>query len=126
MDQAKIGKLIATLRKQLKMTQSELGAKVGVGDRAVSKWENGITCPDISIINELSKVLGITSDELLKGELNKEHKKPKFDKRIILLLPVVLIIAIIIFIVINNKHQKYIYTLRNTSNDYEVQEKMFS
>ena len=74
MNQEKIGALIAKLRKEKGLTQSDLGAIVGVGFKAVSKWERGITCPDISIINELSKILGITSDELLSGKLNEEHK----------------------------------------------------
>ena len=118
MDQEKIGKLIATLRKELNLTQSELGAKVGVGDRAVSKWERGITCPDISIINDLSKVLGITSDELLRGELNKEHRKPKFNKKLLLILPILLIIVIIAIIIHNNR--SCIYTLKSTDNDYHI------
>ena len=92
MDQEKIGKLIAKLRKSKGLTQSELGEMVGVGFRAVSKWENGITSPDISIINDLSKILGISADELLQGELNK-NKEPssqkKFNyKKLLYLIPI--------------------------------------
>ena len=65
MDNKRIGKLISELRKKKGLTQQELGDKVGVGFRAVSKWENGVTLPDISIISELSKVLGINVDQLL-------------------------------------------------------------
>ena len=123
MNQEKIGALIASLRKKQGLTQSELGAKVGVGDRAVSKWERGITCPDISIINELSSILGITSDELLKGELNKEHKeqfkKTKFNKKLLLLIPLLLII-IILSIIISNNNKTYAYTLRSDSPEYDV------
>ena len=72
MDNKKIGKLIADLRKKQGLTQQELGDKVGVGFRAVSKWERGITLPDITIINEVSRILGISSDELLAGELNTQ------------------------------------------------------
>lgn len=123
MDQEKIGALIASLRKKQGLTQSQLGAKVGVGDRAVSKWERGITCPDISIINELSSILGITSDELLKGELTKEHKEQlkehKFNKKLLLLIPLVLIIIAVV-IIISNKNKTYVYTLKSSNNEYEV------
>ena len=123
MDQEKIGALIASLRKKQGLTQSQLGAKVGVGDRAVSKWERGITCPDISIINELSSILGITSDELLKGELTKEHKEQlkdnKFNKKLLLLIPLVLII-VTVAIIISNKNKTYVYTLKSDSNEYDI------
>lgn len=65
MDNKRIGKLIGDLRKKKGLTQQELGDKVGVGFRAVSKWENGVTLPDISIIQELSRILGINVDYLL-------------------------------------------------------------
>lgn len=65
MDSKRIGKLISELRKKKGLTKQELGDKVGVGFRAVSKWENGVTLPDISIISELSKILGINVDQLL-------------------------------------------------------------
>lgn len=123
MDQEKIGALIASLRKKQGLTQSQLGAKVGVGDRAVSKWERGITCPDISIINELSSILGITSDELLKGELTKEHKEQlkehKFNKKLLLLIPLVLIIIAVV-IIISNKNKTYVYNLISDSNEYSI------
>ena len=69
MDQIKTGKLIAKLRKEKGLTQSQLGEMVGVGDRAVSKWERGIHCPNVAIINELSEILGISTNELLDGEI---------------------------------------------------------
>lgn len=128
MNQEKIGKLIASLRKELNLTQSELGAKVGVGDRAVSKWERGITCPDISIINELSTILGITSDELLKGELNKEHKdtlcKHKLNKKLLFIIPMLLLI-IALAIVLINRNRSYVYTLSSPNSSCEVNGKMF-
>ena len=74
MDNKKIGALIAKLRKEKQMTQQELGDKVGVGSRAVSKWECGTTVPDISIINELSNILGISPKELLSGKLNDSKR----------------------------------------------------
>ena len=110
MDQIKIGKLIAKQRKEKGLTQQELGDKVGVGYRAVSKWETGQTMPDISIINELSQILGITADELLKGELNKQTKTtPKSKKKyLLLLIPLSILILSIVFVIKqNNKVYEY-------------------
>ena len=117
MNQEKIGALVAKLRKEKGLTQSDLGAKVGVGFKAVSKWERGISCPDISIINELSKILGITSDELLSGKLNEEHKSLsskgyKFNKKLLFFIIPIAFLIIGLFIIINqNKHKTYIYDL---------------
>lgn len=69
-----LGKRISVLRKQLGMKQEELAEKMGVSPQAVSKWENDQTCPDISLLLELSQVLGISSDELLSGQVKNEQK----------------------------------------------------
>lgn len=68
MDQEKIGKFILELRKEKNMTQRELANKLGVTDRAISKWENGRGMPDLSLIKSLCDELGITVNELLNGE----------------------------------------------------------
>lgn len=68
MDQIKIGKFIARLRKEKNMTQLDLATKLGVTDRAVSKWENGRGLPDISLIKPLCESLDISINELLSGE----------------------------------------------------------
>lgn len=113
MNNKKIGKLIADLRKKQGLTQQDLGDKVGVGFRAVSKWERGMTLPDISIINELSKILGITSDELLNGELNKKNKSetkkpiPTKIKITISILTTIIIIFTSVLLYYNNKTYAY-------------------
>ncbi len=68
MDQIKIGKFIASCRKEIKLTQAQLAEKLGITDRAVSKWETGKSMPDSSIMLELCELLSITVNELLKGE----------------------------------------------------------
>lgn len=68
MDQAKIGKFIADCRKEQGLTQAQLAEKVGVSDRAVSKWENGRSMPDSSIMLEVCDAIGINVNELLNGE----------------------------------------------------------
>jgi len=74
MDQEKIGKFIAECRKEKGMTQNELAGKLGVTDKAVSKWENGRCMPDISLLRTLTEELGITINELLSGERITEDK----------------------------------------------------
>ena len=68
MDQIKIGKFIASCRKEEGMTQAELAEKLGISDRAVSKWENGKSMPDSGIMLELCGFLKINVNELLSGE----------------------------------------------------------
>ncbi len=68
MDQKKIGKFIALCRKENGYTQAALAEKLGITDRAVSKWENGKSMPDASIMLELCELLKINADELLTGE----------------------------------------------------------
>lgn len=133
MDNEKIGNLIADLRKKQGLTQQELGDKVGVGFRAVSKWERGITLPDITIINELSKILGISSDELLTGELKKKEDKeiknePKKKNQRILITASIIAAIIIIFTVLfiyNNNNKTYTYNMLSTEeNDYYIDGKV--
>ena len=68
MDQIKIGKFIASCRKDLGMTQAALAEKLGISDRAVSKWETGKSLPDAGIMLELCELLNINVNELLSGE----------------------------------------------------------
>lgn len=68
MDQVKIGKFIASCRKEQGMTQAALAEKLGITDRAVSKWETGKSLPDSGIMLELCELLNINVNELLSGE----------------------------------------------------------
>ena len=63
-----IGKRITLLRKEKGLTQEELASHMGVSPQAVSKWENDQTCPDISALPKLARLLGVTVDELLEGK----------------------------------------------------------
>ncbi len=67
-DQIKIGGFISEIRKEHNMTQRELAEKLGITDRAISKWENGRGLPDVSLMKPLCEILGITVTELLNGE----------------------------------------------------------
>ena len=63
-----IGKRITLLRKEKGLTQEELATHMGVSPQAVSKWENDQTCPDISALPKLARLLGVSVDELLEGK----------------------------------------------------------
>ena len=63
-----IGKRIAALRREKGLKQDDLAGMLEVSPQAVSKWENDQTCPDISLLPGLAKILGITVDELLSGK----------------------------------------------------------
>ena len=68
MDQIKIGRFIADCRKQSGFTQMQLSERLGITDKAISKWERGIVMPDSSIMLTLCEILGISVNELLRGE----------------------------------------------------------
>lgn len=68
MDNMKIGNFIAECRKERKITQQNLADMLNITNKAVSKWENGYGLPDITILTELAKILGVTVDEILNGE----------------------------------------------------------
>ncbi len=58
--------MVASLRKENGMTQLELAEKMGVTDKAVSKWERDLSCPDVNSIPQLAEVLGVSVDELMQ------------------------------------------------------------
>lgn len=72
MDQIKIGNLLRELRKEKELSQEQLAEKFGVSSRSVSRWENGNTMPDISLLIELADFYGIEIRELLSGERKRE------------------------------------------------------
>ena len=69
MDQIKIGKFISERRKSVGLTQAQLAERLNITDRAISKWENGRTMPDSSLMLELCEILEISVNDLLYGEI---------------------------------------------------------
>ncbi len=113
MDQVKTGKFIAERRKVVNLTQLQLAEKLGVTDRAVSKWERGKAMPDSAIMLELCSILKINVNDLLTGEIvnmdnyNKEleknlieaiKQKEQADKRLLAIEWVLGIISVIILL----------------------------
>ena len=112
MDPLKTGKVIMNARKRLNMTQKDLADKLFISDKAVSKWERGLSFPDISVLIPLSEILNVNLNDLLKGEEMKEkqddtilketirytNKKNKKTKKIFLTIIVLLVIISIILL----------------------------
>lgn len=73
MDQKQTGRFIAERRRELGLTQKELAEKLGITDRAVSKWENGRCMPDLSLLRPLSAILKVGINDLLSGEIISER-----------------------------------------------------
>ena len=84
MNQEKVGAFIASRRKLHKLTQEQLASKLGISDRAVSKWERGLNMPDASLMLELANILDITVNELLSGKIiTNENYMNKAEENLI-------------------------------------------
>ena len=75
MEKKTIGKFISALRKANGMTQQELGEKLFVSDKTVSRWECDECTPELSLIPSIAEIFGITTDELLRGERNNPDRE---------------------------------------------------
>ena len=82
MDYREIGKLLQQLRKEKNLTQSQVGEALGVSAQAVSKWERGLGCPDISMLPLLSRIYGVSIGQLLEGNLHTAPKESGNMKRV--------------------------------------------
>lgn len=86
MDQIKIGNFIAQCRKEKNMTQRQLADKLGISNKAVSKWETGKGIPDAGCLVPLCEALGISVNELLTGErISEEKYQEKAEKTMVAL-----------------------------------------
>ena len=84
MDQIKMGKFIAALRKEKGLTQEKLGEKLGVTNKTVSRWENGNYMPDVEMLSLLSEEFGVSINELISGErLAAEDFKKAADNNLV-------------------------------------------
>lgn len=72
MNNAKMGELIRSARKAKGLTQKDVAERLGITDRAVSKWERSICAPDIALLEELAEILGVSIAELISGERHGE------------------------------------------------------
>ena len=99
-----IGEKIASLRKEKGMTQSELAEKMNVTDKAVSKWERDLSCPDINTISKLADVLDISVEELLKAK-KQDYNNNKLKDLINLIFKAIALAMGVAVIVLNILNQ---------------------
>ena len=88
---SELGKRISYFRKKKLLTQKELGERLDISDKTISKWEKGTVAPDITVLENLTKVLDVTFEDLLalENEYVKIKKKRKFNFYIIFLLLII-------------------------------------
>jgi len=84
MNQIKIGRFIAECRKKVNLTQMQLAEKLGITDKAISKWERGVAMPDTSLMLELCDILCISVNELLSGEKNNMENINQKNEQLLL------------------------------------------
>lgn len=118
-----LGKAILKYRKEKCLTQEQFGDMLGVTSKAVSKWETNKGFPDISILEKISQILGVTIDDLIKGNNNK----PKSNRKIITSIALIIIVLIVVIInllilnknkINNKKTQKEEYPCTKIANYY--------
>lgn len=105
MDKYKFGEFIYNQRKMIGMTQDELGRKLNVTNKAVSKWETGETLPDIQLLEKLASTLNVTIDELLTQKkeekvVEKEVKKPRIYLHVIQGIINAILLLVVIFLLV--------------------------
>ena len=118
MNQDKTGKFIAKCRKDKNMTQEQLAEKMGVSINAVSKWERGLSFPDVSLYKKLCDELNINIEELVNGEkdnsekakekaiistINETNKIKKNSKKLLFILSAIFILIVLVLIYYNRK-----------------------
>lgn len=131
MDRYKFGEFIYQKRKALGLTQEEFGKKLGVTNKAVSKWEVGETLPDIMILEPMAKLFEISVDELLaQKEQSVINKKKQTINKLLLVFVIVLSVLEILtlicslsgMIIINHYHNKRYQSLLNSREEIIVNE----
>ena len=136
-----VGDFIAKLRKQKRITQSELGEKVGVTDKAVSKWERGICMPDHSLLKPLAKTLDISITELLEGKkleniddkemlnaihmgalrYSNENKKRVIKISVTIIVPLIfLVMLLLVLFILSNYGNCSIFNIESRDDNISV------
>lgn len=138
MDNLKFGNFIKELRKEKNMTQKDLAKKIGLTDKAISKWERGLSFPDITMLGSLAEALDVDVSEILSGERGKEKiskediekkieeavekvtlKKEKRERRIKIFKRTVGIISCVLFVLSFILQIVYLFVLKPRDYVYE-------
>lgn len=136
MDQTKIGEYIAKLRKQKGMTQEQLGEKLGISGKSVSKWERGLHLPDLNNLVPLADILGTNVNVLLNGGINSDDNfnddkiivnnikaySNKYRKKYLFMFFVFIVTAVLLIVSVffysNYDKNKMYYITGDNSNYY--------
>ena len=106
LDKLKIGEFINSRREYLKITQEDLGEKLGVTDEDVSEWEEGQKIPDINLLPSLANILDVSIDELLIQKNKESFKHNKNNKILIFMICLLIILNIFLLLVFIPKKEK--------------------
>ena len=123
MDSEKVGKFIRELRKKNNLTQADLAEKYGVTYQAVSKWENGINLPDISLLKEMSKDFNVNIEDILEGKQIDRRKDTKLYVIGTLIVVIILCIAIYFIVRVDNHIDNSNFefkTITTTCSEFKV------
>lgn len=131
MDYNKIGEYIQSKRKALGMTQADLGDKLGVSSKAVSKWECGVALPDVSLFSGLCEILKIEVSELLEGKDKEKIPMSKKKNIAIISLSILSIVLLILSLVfglyfIKNYDAVHIYDIKSGDDRFAVEGRIIS
>ena len=107
MNNQTLGTMIATLRKEHNMTQLQLAEKMGVTDKAVSKWERDLSCPDVDSLPRLAEIFGITIDEMLRVKETpvpqpQENKAEKIMDIVLKAVPLAMGVSLVVLSALGN------------------------
>ena len=117
MDSEKVSEFIKKIRRDNNLTQKQLADKYLVTYQAVSKWENGINLPDITLLIQMAKDYNINLSDILDIDINKKNNKKKY----IIIGIIILILVTIIFIIIKNNNSSFEFkTIESSCNDFKV------
>ena len=133
-DFTKSGEFIASLRKERGLTQSELAAMVGVGDKSVSKWERGINVPDVLVLKSLAKIFNVSVCEILAGERKEkldpeivkiyENKYIRYSVIGVLIIFSISFLALLIYFC-NNYDKSRVYRFKGENDNYSISGNIF-
>ena len=119
MEQERIAELIKKIRKDNNLTQKQLADKYNVTYQAVSKWENGINLPDISLLKKMSKDFNISMDDIFESNYSKKNRSKK-NIGILMIVVIILILAGNILVIYNKDNDFKFKTLSTTCEDFSI------
>ena len=120
MNPEKVGQFIKKLRKENNLTQKDLADKYGVTYQAVSKWENGLNLPDVSLIREMSRDFNISVEDILDGQVSGKKKNHNNKLMYIMIFIIILLITIFIIHLVNDNNSFNSNTVSSSCDEFKV------